>query len=479
VSDPPDQTLPPERQPPQNARSPFSKAGIFSLLILIGLLLLLFSGLFIFGLTQVNSIPAQSASTSTSTPQAKPTSKAVKTRTALPLPTQSPTLVPTISAPIYTPSNSVLPELQLPGGHYVIYEQQKGMNVVSTSGNLAEPILAPGFVYNEAVPPILTPNGQILYAGNGIWITDIFGGTPVQIASLPSGQVITSMAMSSDGKMIAWGTEPVDGTGMIVLHAGLLAAPTVVFEQSALNCPCFRIFSFLNGSGSNADSTLLLTDDRGSHEAVQYGLWSLDLNSTPAVPQSILDEDPEQGPLALESYGNALLFSTNEGAAPVPTDNSVPSDVATLSYANSLDLAALSGSPLAMGKPQVVLSEQHDLSNSANYHWVTTPSFSPDGHTLAYVEFSSDSSQPYDRHSAIYVVRLSASGSSFVATKPALVATSTARLLELGTWFNNHILTFYGDGVLYAFDINTGALTTLATPGSYARIIAVVGSGLT
>jgi hypothetical protein len=111
---------------------------------------------------------------------------------------------------------------------------------------------------------------------------------------------------------------------------------------------------------------LLLTDDRGSHEAVQYGLWSLDLSSKPALPQSILDEDSEQGPLALEPYGNTLLFSSNEGAAPVPTDNSVPSDVATLSYANSLNLTALNGSPLVMGQSQVLLPAQNSLSNSAD-----------------------------------------------------------------------------------------------------------------
>lgn len=479
MSDPPNQTLPPERQPQHNTYSPFSKAGIISLLILIGLLLLLFSGLLVFGLTQMKSIPAQSASSSsTGTPQLQPTSKAQKTRIPASSPTQDPTITPAISPPIFTPSNTILPALQLPGGHYVIYEQQNGLYAVSTSDNLPEEISAPGFVYNEAVPPILTPNGQLLYAGNGIWIKDIFGGMPTQIATLPPGQVITSMALSSDGKMIAWSTEPVDGTGFIDIHAGLLAAPTVVFEQSALTCPCFRIFSFLNGSGSHADNTLLLTDDRGSHEAVQYGLWSLDLSSTSAVPQSILDDD-SQGPQALEFYSNTLLFSSSEGAAPVPTDGSVPSDVATLSDANSLDLATLSGSPLAMGKSQVVLPEQHDLSNSADYHWVTTPTFSSDAHTLAYVEFSSDSQEPYDRHSAIYTVQLSGSGTHLTAARPVLVATSTARLLELGPWFNNHILTFYGDGVLYAFDIKTGAVTTLVTAGTYARIIAVVGSGLT
>ncbi len=478
MSDPPDQTLPPEGKPRGNTGSPFSKAGIFSLLTLIGVLLLLFSGLLVVGLTQTNSTPVQSATATSPTPQASQTATGKKTPGTTPVPTQSPQITPTISAPIFSPSNSVLPVLQLPGDHYVIYEQQNGLYLVSTSSNFSERIPATGFVYNEAVPPILTPNGQILYAGDGLWMTDIFGGTPTKIAGIASGQLITSMALSSDGKMVAWTTESTDGTGPIDLYAGPIASPTLVYGQSALNCPCFRIFSFLNGSGSHADSTLLLTDDRGSHEAVQYGLWSLDLDSTPAQPQSLLDEDSEQGPLALEPYGNVLLFSTNEGAAPVPADNSVPSDVATLSYANSLDLAILSGSPLVLGQTDVVLPAQNSLSNSADYRWVTTPVFSPDAHTLAYVEFSSDSQPPYDRHSAIYTVQISGSGTHLTASKPVLVATTTDRLLELGSWFNSHIITFYGDGILYAFDIQTGALTKIAAPGHYARIIAVVGSGL-
>ena len=57
------------------------------------------------------------------------------------------------------------------------------------------------------------------------------------------------MALSNDGTMIAWSTEPVDGTGNIDIYAGPLAAPTIVYEQPALDCPCFRIFSFANGVG--------------------------------------------------------------------------------------------------------------------------------------------------------------------------------------------------------------------------------------
>ena len=52
---------------------------------------------------------------------------------------------------------------------------------------------------------------------------------------------------------------------------------------------------------------------------------------------------------------------------------------------------------------------------------------------------------------------------------------SYINLLELGAWFNNHILTFYGDGKLYAMDIQSGAVATIAQTGAYARVIAVVG----
>src|SRR6202007_987046 len=150
-----------------------------------------------------------------------------------------------------------------------------------------------GFISNNATPPILLHSGQILYSGDGIWMTSIFGGTPTQIAPLDPPQVITWVAVSDDDKMIAWSTEPTNGTGMIDIHAGPLANPAIVYEQSALDCPCFRIFSFMHGTSTQADNTLLLTDDRGSHEAVQYGVWSLDLSVTPATLQPILDEDLE------------------------------------------------------------------------------------------------------------------------------------------------------------------------------------------
>lgn len=227
---------------------------------------------------------------------------------------------------------------------------------------------------------------------------------------------------------------------------------------------------------------LLLTDDRGSSEAVQYGLWALDITNPTLDPTLVMDESPQQGPLALAPYSNTLLYSPNEEAVPVPTDNSVPSDVAALSYANSLSLTMLDGSPPAPieeTRSQVVLPAQQQLANNALYRWVTTPIFSPDGHTLAYVEFSSDAQAPYDRHSALYTIQVSGSGAHLRVSHPQLIATSTSRLLELGPWLNSHVVTMYGDGALYALDVQSGALTTVSQPGGYVRIVAIVGSGQT
>jgi len=433
------------------------------LLILISLLLLLFSGQLI-----LNLVKKPAASTLQS-----PTPSNAGTLT--PASTQDIEGAYNSRFPIFAPDGATPPRLELPGGFSVIYEQESNLYLVTANSKVARIIPAQGYVYSQAVPPIVTPSGQLLYSGDGIWLINPLEGTPTQIASLPAGQVITSMALSIDGQMIAWSTEPVSGAGNNDIYAGPLAAPSIVYEQSALDCPCFRIFSFMNGSGPKADNTLLLTDDRGSNEEVQYGLWSLDLSQRPAGLQLILDENPQQGPLALTPKGNGLLYSSNEGAVPVPTDNSVPADIAALSYANSLDLTTLSGSPPALSPSQVILPEQNNLSNSAQYHWVTTPLFSPDAQTLAYVEFSSDVQDPYDRHSALYTVQISGSGTQLHAGKPQLIATSTAHLIELGAWFNNHIITFFGDGILYAMDIHSGALTTFIQPGSYARIIAVTG----
>lgn len=380
--------------------------------------------------------------------------------------------------PLSAPGMASIPSLRLSAGRYVVYEQQEKIYAVDITGGAPLLISTPGYIYNRATPPLLTAAGQLLYSGNGVWLAHIFDGTATQIASLPGGQVITSLVLSSDGTSLAWSTEPVDGAsnGNVAIYAGSLLQSTLVYQRPVSDCPCFRVFSFLKGNSQQTDSTLLLTDDRGDHHAVQYGLWTLNLAYTPlADPQPLLGENSQRGPLALAPTTNMLLYSSYEGFVPGPTDGSVPEDMDALSYANTLSLATIDSSLFALHAPRTVLPEQYNLSNSAAYHWVTTPSFSPDGRTLIYVEFSSDVELPFDRHNAFYTVQISGAGSHTYVSEPQLLATSTSLFTELGPWLNNRILTFYGDGSIYALDVHTKALTTIAHVGAYARIIAIVG----
>jgi len=470
VSKPPEQI---ELQPDISQSLPgehrrFSKAGIYILLVLIGLLIVSSASLLMVSLAQGLTHPVAGAATLT------PTQQPSRAQTVAPTATTDQNVTSTPTPPIFTPGNTIVPPLQLPSGRYLVYEQQDKLYWVSSTGGLPQVITAPGYLYNQAVRPILTSSGQLLYSGNGIWLTDIFGGTPQEIATLDPNKVITSMALSSDGTTVAWSTEPAGGDGVIDIYAGSLTAPTRVFEQLSSNCPCFRVFAFMNGQGKQGNTTLLLTDGQQSHEAIQLGLWSL--NITNPTPQPLMDEEnSQQGPLALAPHSNILLYSSYEGEVPMPSDNSVPDDVATLNYPNSLDITTLDGQPLTMNTSQVLLPEQHGLSNRAVYHWVTTPVFTSDGHMLLYVEFSSQSQAPYDRSSALFEAQVSGSGKHLHVSKPQLMAGSTARLLELGPWLNNHILSFYADGTLYALDIQSGAVATIAQTKAYARIIAVVG----
>lgn len=442
----------------------FPRAGIFVSLVLVSVFILSSAVLLLLSLVQAATphLPVSRVVTSVATQ----THSHVASVTAVPDVTVSTT------PPIFVPGNASVPPLQLPAGHYLVYEQQSGIYVVDSAGGSLQKISTPGYVYSQAVHPLITSSGQLLYAGNGIWLTDIFGGTAQQIAFLAPNTVIASMALSSDGTTVAWSTEPAGGNGLLDIYAGPLKAPVKVFEQAASNCPCFRVFEFMSGSGTQADMTLLLTDGQQSHGSLQFGLWSLNLTQPlVAAPQLLMNSNSPQGPLAL-APSNVLLYSSYEGSVAVPTDNSVPTDVATLNYANSLEVTTLSGQPLAFNASQVILADQREQGNSAAYHWVTTPVFTLDGHTLIYVEFSSQAQNPYDRSNALFMVHIS--GKDLRVGKPQLLATSNVLLLELGAWLNDHILTFYGDGVLYAIDISTGAVATIAQTGAYARLIAVI-----
>jgi hypothetical protein len=451
----------------------FSFVGIIVLLVLISILILSSTSLLLPNLIQVFTY--QGLQIAKRTPSVQP----AHTFHVSPTPTTDPDATPAAAPPIIAPNNAVTPPLQLPSGREIIYEQQNSIYMVSSTGGGSPQVLStPGYIYNQAVRPVLTPSGQLLYSGDGIYLADIFGDTPEKIATLAPNLVITSMALSNDGTMVAWSTEPASGDGVIDVYAGSLTAPGKVFEQSSTTCPCFRVFAFMNGSVKQGDTTLLLTDGQQSHESIQFGLWTLDLtNPLSALPQPLLDGNSPQGPLALAPFGNVLLYSTYEGQVPEPTDSSVPDDLAVLKYANSLKVTTLAGHPLAMSTSQVLLAEQHELANSAAYHWVTTPVFTVDGHAVIYVEFSTQTQPPYDRTSALFMATISGSGKQLRVGSAQLMATSNVKLLELGAWLSNHILTFYGDGKLYAVDILSGAVATIAQTGVYARVIAVVGIG--
>ncbi|GAC1430370.1 MAG: hypothetical protein NVS4B1_30860 [Ktedonobacteraceae bacterium] len=443
---------------PEQPKPISSKKGILVLLVLVGMLLVLFTGQLLWNLSQV----------------------VVRRTSLLPRPT------PTVNqdkdvGPLLPPGQANAPQLTLPTGKYVVYEQQKSISIVPLTGGLATVLTTPGYIYNLAVPPRITPSGQLLYSGNGLWLTDMFDGMPKQIATLPPGQVITSMMLSSDGTMIAWSTEPANGTGDNMLYVGPLEKSVPIYQHDATDCPCYRVFAFLHGKGAQANSTLLLTDDRGDHRAVQYGLWSLNLAVTPLEdPQLVLAGDAQQGPLVLSPDGHTLLYSTNQGIVPAPEDLSVPTDIAALNYANSLSIARISvsaGSNAPLQSAHSILPEQHDLNNSAAYHWLTTPLFAPDSQTLIYIVFSSDAQTPFDRHNAVYIVHTSGSGVQLVVGKPQLLANSTDRFVELGMWISASSLTFYSDDTLYALDSTNGAVTTITKTTTYAHVIAVVQGG--
>ena len=431
-----------------------SRRGIFVLLVLVGMLLLLFTGQLAWNISQTVAHKADT----------RPRPTAILNRDI---------------GPLLPPGKSSAPPLTLSTDKYVVYEQQMGISVVPLSGGIATLLTTPGYSYNRAVPVRITPSGQLLYSGNGLWLADIFYGTTRQIATLPAGQVITSMALSNDGTTVAWSTEPANGIGKTVLYAGPLEQSAPIYQHDAIDCPCYRVFSFLNGTSKQADSTLLLTDDRGDHHAVMYGLWSFNLNGTSSEPQLLLSADSPQGPLVLSS-NNTLLYSTSLGIVPTTDDMSVPIDIASLNYANSLSMIGINMptngdvSTLVKNGSHTVLPEQQYLSNSAAYHWVTTPTFSRDGHTLIYVEFSSDAQVPFDRHNAVYVVHSMGSGTHLSVGKPQLLATSTDLFVELGAWINDSTLTFYSDGALYALDTTNGAVAMILRTKTYARTIAVV-----
>lgn len=383
--------------------------------------------------------------------------------------------------PVQLPRGSGDPaQLQLPGSHTIVYEQNNALYRVSTSDRTPQPIEAPGYLYNRAVPPLLLAGNQLLYSGKGLWVTDIAqGGHAQQIATMSDDQVVTSLALSPDGRDIAWSSAPANGQGTVRIYAGPLRSSSLVYQHSASNCPCFRVFSFAATHQFVKDTTLLLSNDQGDHQDSTSGLWSLLV--TPGVshePQPLLPGTPPQLPLA--HSGNTVLYSTSNGFVPAPTDNTAPADVAALNYANGLAISNLNASATALQGSQVVLPEQRSTPDFSTYHWVMSPDFAPDGQTLVYVLFSSDASAPFERHNALYTVHLNATSATVHVDQPQLLASSWSHFVEMGPWLSNSIVTFYADNIsgsgLYAIDAQTGATALLAHLTTYGRIVAVTGS---
>lgn len=372
--------------------------------------------------------------------------------------------------PLQGPGGAELASLHLPAGYSVIYEHAQNISLLSTTKGVSRTLETPGYIYNRAVTPLVTSAQELIYSGDGVWITSLVTGHPRRLATLPPDQVITSLALSPDGTTIAWSSAPKTGNGRVVIYAGPLHSPdhiVQVYQHSAVQCPCFRVFSFLHAN------SLLLTNDRGDHRLVQYGLWSFDLHEntdrSAAQPQSLLPSDVQQGPLLFSPQTGTLLYSSYEGFVPMP-DSGVPTDITSLNYANSLLVASINQRQSALEGRRILLPEQQALSGPAAYRWVATPQVSPDGRMLAYAEFSSGDRLPFARHYALY----SASLNSADKVGPQLLATASAQYVELGPWLSAHMLTFYADNALYALDTQHGALATLVQTGGYARIISVV-----
>jgi len=364
----------------------------------------------------------------------------------------------------------------------VIYEQTGQLWIVSSWGGIPQKLSTPGYIYNPGVPPLLTPSGQLLYSGDGVWLTNPFSGRPRRIASLPTGQVITSLALSQDGSQLAWSSVPAYGKGTINLYAGPLKATVLVHQQPANLCPCFRVFSFLQDTASLGDKTLLLTEDHGDHGPVQNGLWIFNLHDGAAAqPRQLLGSDPPQGPLAVAPDDRHLLYTNWEGYTPLPEDSSLPDGGKMLSYANDLKIAAINAQVPEWTSSQVIvprqpLPESETVATFA-YHWVITPRFSPDGRTLAYLEFTGSLYAPFTRNTKIYTVNIDSSETQVVLSSPRLLATGESGYSELGDWLDGHQVTLYANNGIYALDIQHRILKKILQTKEYAQIIATVRRG--
>jgi len=386
-------------------------------------------------------------------------------RSTPPLPrfTPTPASTPGPPLPIAGISGS-MPTISLPTDRSIVYATASNIAIVPAAGGAAQTLYTPE--YQPQLPPLLTPSGQVLYSGNGLWLADLFDNTATQIATLPPDMTIASAAFSPDGHYLTWTAEADDSQGINIIYAGPVSATYPVYEQTAQPCPCFMALGFAPPDPHNPAfwSRLLVTNDLGSPGGPGNGLWLLDPRAgIPAGP--ILPADHGQGPLALVDRGQVLLYAPTEGVVPQPTDGSVPASEANGPYASSLAVARWNGQQYT--DSTLLVAPPPDGIPASQYTWIVTPQFSPDDTQIAYVQFTTDAQPPYDRHNAIYTVPVAGG-------QPRLVATFTAKLVELGGWITQNLLAIYADGGIWALDIHTGAVTLITPTNGFVHILGIV-----
>jgi hypothetical protein len=351
----------------------------------------------------------------------------------------------------------------------IVYTTGSGIYLLTSDAATPEKLTTPG--YTSLVTPQLTSDGHLLYAGNGLYLADLsqIEATPLQIVSIDTTrQVIASMAISADGQQVFWTVEPHNGSGAITLYEATLTAsgassPMALYSQPAGACPCYAIFG-LGPASATGVPTLLLTDDLGTPADQGTGLWVFD-QAHHQIGQELLSEKEGQIPLALSPNRTQLAYAPTTGEVPEPTDGSVPQQVGSQPYGNSMSVAGWTAN---ISNPVTIVPSQTNIHTFSTYHWITTPIFSPDGKSIAYIQFSSDDNGPYDRHSTLYTAATNGSGA------PAVIVNFTVRLVELGGWLDSHTLLLYADGGIYALDTRSAAISLLAVVTRYSHIIGLV-----
>jgi hypothetical protein len=358
----------------------------------------------------------------------------------------------------------------LPRDAGIVYTSQNNLYLLTPDLSAPETLNTPGYL--PLVPPMLTSDGHLLYAGDGLYLADLMhrqSVAPLQIASIdPATQIIASATINADATQVYWSVEPRSGPGTITLYTAAItglgaSSPQVLYSQADNACPCFMLFG-LGASSTSGQPVLLLTDDLGAPAEQGIDLWQFDLGNQ-EIGAALLNGQG-QLPLALSPDHTLVAYAPTSGEVPEPTDHSVPPEVGSQPYGNSLMVAAWNADGLVTA--QTLVAPQTNVPTFSAYHWMTTPLFTPDNQSLAYVQFSSDAVGPYDRQNTLYLAPVNGSAA------PGIIATFSAHLVELGGWLNSHVLLFYADGGLYALDTHTAAASLLGTVSDYSEIIGVV-----